>query len=81
MAIDFQSSSVKQNSDPYEETSEINSEQPTFTAMTSDDFLRQNRQVMLKEEIDELSAFPVIYYAGSIVDRLPEDLVLIKQIN
>jgi hypothetical protein len=36
---------------------------------------------MLKEEIDELVDFPIIYYAGSITDRLPKDLVLLKQSN
>jgi hypothetical protein len=49
--------------------------------MTSDQFLRENRHVMLKEEIDELVDFPIIYYAGSIPDRLPKDLVLLKQSN
>ena len=89
MAISFQSSNqtpVKVSSDPYnDENSDILSEQmppvEIFTSMTSDDFLRQNRHIMLKEEIDELSDFPIIYYAGSIPDRQPGDLELIKIIN
>lgn len=92
VAISFEKSSgnaqtpVKLNSDPYnDETSEVQSEQmppgDRFGPMSSDEFMSEFRHVMLIEEIEELVNFPIIYYAGSIPDRLPEDLALIKEIN
>jgi len=38
---------------------------------------------MLKEEISELSSskFDTVYFAGSITDRTPEDLDMLKEVN
>lgn len=56
-----------------------------FPRMTCEDFLHQYRSVMLKEEIAELGRetdkFSMIYYAGSIPERTPEDLVYLREIN
>ena len=75
MAISFEKNETPKKEEPIEEVKGISWEA----------FLRDHRKQMLPEEMQELGKgekkFDRVYFSGTITERTPEDLAMIKDVN